>query len=164
MEKFFAFTPLPASFKRTVSMVLWSLSILVVLTVIGYFIYQWNSSKNTKEKMKDQGTFIAEQGLVINAIKKNTELNEKVTEVLIKDQKDLNTKHQDIKSLEELKTEEVLSTYDKTIEQTTDPKLKETLTEERNRALSEVKIEALWAKYCATPGADTNFKECEVQQ
>ena len=32
MEKFFAFTPLSASFKRTVSMVLWSLSILVVLT------------------------------------------------------------------------------------------------------------------------------------
>ena len=28
MEKFFAFTPLSASFKRTVSMVLWSLSIL----------------------------------------------------------------------------------------------------------------------------------------
>lgn len=79
MEKFFAFTPLSASFKRTVSMVLWSLSILVVLTVIGYFIYQRNSSKNTKEKMKDQGTFIAEQGLVINAIKKNTELNEGVT-------------------------------------------------------------------------------------
>ena len=57
MEKFFAFTPLSASFKRTVSMVLWSLSILVVLTVIGYFIYQWNSSKNTKEKMKDLSLF-----------------------------------------------------------------------------------------------------------
>ena len=40
MEKFFAFTPLSASFKRTVSMVLWSLSILVVLSVIGYFISQ----------------------------------------------------------------------------------------------------------------------------
>lgn len=146
MEKFLSSAPLPPTVKRLLSILLWTLMGLALALVVSYFIYQWLSSKTSKEKIKDQGTFIAEQGLVITAIKEEAEVRKEA-----------------IKEKELLETEEVLAEYEKALTQTKDPKVKEVLEAKRDRAVTEIKMKSLWAIFCQTPVAVTSKPECGVE-
>ena len=162
MERYLSFASIPAAYKRKLSLILWTLGLLVLLAVLRYFVYQWFSHKSSREKIKEQGTFIAEQGLVIKAIKKNSELDRQLTEVLIKNKDSLLKQHEQIKEVEALKTQAITEAYNNDIAQASDPATKELLNAKRDTALLEIRLEALWATYCNTPGADLTKTECEV--